>query len=541
DEGPGGAAHQMTGGRSRLREYEGVERSVLKWAGRAYTAIMATQGMYETDLGTLGKRQLEAWKIGCAKYEVDPKMLPIGIGHIKNMNDRLVAWRGKSRDSVRQYVEAAFFREDWSANTIKARVKELKAGGLHTKPGARRGTGYFQHDILQTCLEKIFFKTYRQKNKKDIAMDFPELFTVPSAELICFICAIIHALVDEYDTGVQDKDNLEFEAQRKAYLAHMLSHQNFLIKNMRRWVMIQEQMPVRAFARAGASYSAITDEIEKNTIPEDEIMSDNPGEEEVSTWKDERAELDPQALNAQVPGAWGADDEPNGPQEGGPQDGLQEGGPQDGPQEGGPQDGPQGDGPQDRLQEGGRQDGHNRDQAEQEGLDGEVVGGGRDGYADNDNPVGNGNLEPERRAPQNLGPDHDRYPNGPYAYRGGPYNNYGNHHNDPRHHWDNFYRTDHGHFPNDPRSYRDDRPHYPGGQPSYQDDRPRYRYDIPGLHYRDFGGPDDPYSRANRGGAMAHQTQYQDEYGDDHPNGDEYYGNTQPGGGYDDSQVMNDW
>ncbi|KAG8682860.1 hypothetical protein FRC11_014291 [Ceratobasidium sp. 423] len=186
DEGAGGAVHQVTGGRSHLRKYKGVKRSVLRWAGHTYTAIMATQGMYETDLGTLGKRQLEAWKIGCAKYEVDPKMLPIGVGHIKNMNDRLVTWHGKSRDSVRQYVEAAFFSDDWSANMIKARIKELKASGLHMKPGARQGTGYFQHDILQTCLEKIFFKTYWQKNKKDIAMDFPELFMLsffPSAGL----------------------------------------------------------------------------------------------------------------------------------------------------------------------------------------------------------------------------------------------------------------------------------------------------------------------------------------------------------------------
>ncbi|KAG8681604.1 hypothetical protein FRC11_000913, partial [Ceratobasidium sp. 423] len=253
DEGLGGAVHQMTGGCSCLREYEGVKRSVLKWAGCAYTAIMATQGMYETDLGTLGKCQLEVWKIGCTKYEVNPKMLPIGIGHIKNMNDWLVTWCRKSRDSVRQYIEVVFFREDWLANMIKARVKELKASGLHMK--------------------------------------------VPGRE------------------------------------------------------------PDRA------SYSAITNEIEKNMIPEDEIMSNNPSEEEVSMWKDERAELDLQALNAQIPGTWGVDDELNGPQEGGPQDG---------PQEGGPQDRPQGDGLQDRPQEGGLQDRHNRDQVEQEGLDGEV-------------------------------------------------------------------------------------------------------------------------------------------------------------------------
>ncbi|KAG8700316.1 hypothetical protein FRC11_013035, partial [Ceratobasidium sp. 423] len=163
----------------------------------------------------------------------------------------------------------------------------------------------------------------------------------------------IHALVDEYDMGVQDKDNLEFKTQWKAYLAHMLSHQNFLIKNMRHWVMIQEQMPIRTFTRAGALYSTITNEIEKNMIPEDEIMSDNPSKEEVSTWKDKRAKLNPQAHNAQVPGTWGGDDEPDGPQE--------------------LQDGPQGDGLQDRPQEGGLQDRHNRDQAEQGGLGEEVI------------------------------------------------------------------------------------------------------------------------------------------------------------------------
>ncbi|KAG8683789.1 hypothetical protein FRC11_013062 [Ceratobasidium sp. 423] len=95
---------------------------------------------------------------------------PGGAAH--QMNDQLVAWHGKSRDSVRQYIEVVFFSKDWSANMIKACIKELKAGGLHMKPGARWGTGYFQHNILQMCLEKIFFKTYQQKNKKDITMDF---------------------------------------------------------------------------------------------------------------------------------------------------------------------------------------------------------------------------------------------------------------------------------------------------------------------------------------------------------------------------------
>ncbi|KAG8702148.1 hypothetical protein FRC11_011648, partial [Ceratobasidium sp. 423] len=201
---------------------------------------MVVEGMYETDEPTLDKRCCQAWNIACAKYEVDPNECHITAGHVQNMTNRLCSWRGRARGFVRAYAER-FFEKGLSKQAIKTRVEELKAGALHTKPNSPWAKGRFQHEILQTCMNKMLFW-----DKKDYGPQFGYLFKKASVQLVCFFCAILQSLVEEYDTGTHGNENLNFEVQRKAYLTHVGTHEWWLVKNRRHWRLIQKQLPFRA-------------------------------------------------------------------------------------------------------------------------------------------------------------------------------------------------------------------------------------------------------------------------------------------------------
>ncbi|CAE6421855.1 unnamed protein product [Rhizoctonia solani] len=289
--------------RSRLKDYSGVEKDILNWVGRAYVAIMAVDGMYETDEGILNKRRLKAWKLGCSKYEVGFEELPLATGHVQNMGDRLCSWHSRVKAFVRPYAES-FFQGITGRQAIKMCVKELKASALHTK-----------HEILQTCMSKILFRA-----KDDYGVQFGHLFKTATVQLVCFICALIQSLIEEYETGIQGNKDLNFEVQRKAYLTHSGSHEQWLANNGPCWALVQKQMTLRAFANAGASYSVMMVDIEKAMLHEEDLPTDDPAEEELAAWENELAELDPDVR--ELPNAWGGEDMLDAEQEDEPGDGL---------------------------------------------------------------------------------------------------------------------------------------------------------------------------------------------------------------------------
>ncbi|KDN35598.1 hypothetical protein RSAG8_11460, partial [Rhizoctonia solani AG-8 WAC10335] len=314
DEEPRETGRRTGSTRSRLKDYSGVEKDVLNWAGHAYVAIMAVDGMYETDEGILNKRCLKAWKLGCSKYEVGFEELPLAAGHVQNMGDRLCSWRSRVKAFVRPYAES-FFQGITGCRAIKTRVEELKAGALHTKPDCFRGAGRFQHEILQTCMSKILFRA-----KDDYGVQFGHLFKTATVQLVCFICALIQSLIEEYETGIQGNEDLNFEVQRKAYLTHSGSHKRWLANNGPCWALVQKQMTLRAFANAGASYSVMTVDIEKAMLCEEDLPTDDLAEEELAAWENKLAELDPDVH--ELPNAWGGEDMLDAEQEDEPGDGL---------------------------------------------------------------------------------------------------------------------------------------------------------------------------------------------------------------------------
>ncbi|CAE6539055.1 unnamed protein product [Rhizoctonia solani] len=63
---------------------------------------------------------------------------------------------------------------------------------------------------------------------------------------MCYCCAIIQFLVEEWDTGVRVRSTLDLEEQRKAYNTHLLNHALFIEKSDGRWELMREQIFMRA-------------------------------------------------------------------------------------------------------------------------------------------------------------------------------------------------------------------------------------------------------------------------------------------------------
>ncbi|QRW20381.1 hypothetical protein RhiXN_09356 [Rhizoctonia solani] len=226
---------------------------------------MLVCGMYETDIDVLDKRRVKAWETACGKFKKSIDNYPFKLSHMQNMNDRLVSWRTHAANYVRDKAAAKYFPKTnpMTSNELKAHIEWLKARGLHAKPDSAPGEGYFQHPLIQTCMEEMVFQF-----KKDIGVQFPDLFWQPSAELICFFCAILQFVVEEREIGKTGKADLKFKTQQKAYNTHLTSHGVWLERARPRWALIQKQLFL-----CGLKFS------------------DNPDPAELAAWEEEMAEL----------------------------------------------------------------------------------------------------------------------------------------------------------------------------------------------------------------------------------------------------------
>ncbi|KAG8727964.1 hypothetical protein FRC11_012077, partial [Ceratobasidium sp. 423] len=211
--------HQ-SGSHGRLKDYAGIEKSLLKWASEVYRVLMAVDGMYETDVDVLDQCQREAWQMALDRYEVNKADYPLTQAHVQSLIDRVISWHGHACKQVKDHVMYNFFGKKVmkmlkTPEELNAYIKKLKNGGLHTKPRAHQGTGYFQHPILQLCMDNILFRHH-----KDLGVLFVEKFHQPTAQLIGFFCATVQSLIETRALNSGKNDSLDFEEQWKAYLMH---------------------------------------------------------------------------------------------------------------------------------------------------------------------------------------------------------------------------------------------------------------------------------------------------------------------------------
>ncbi|KEP45428.1 hypothetical protein V565_275130, partial [Rhizoctonia solani 123E] len=275
------------GKRGRLNHFSGTEYKILGWAGRVYQVLMLVRGMYETDTDVLDGRRLEAWEIACEKYNKTTDKYPFRLSHMQNMNDRLVTWRFHATKYIRDKAASEYFPKANTMTTaeLEALIKQLKAGGLHTKPGAAAGFGCFQHPLLQMCMNEMVFRF-----KRDLGVQFPEYFRQATAELVCFFCAILQFVVEEREIGKSGKGELHFEAQRKAYNTHLTSHGVWVGLAEDRWKLVQKQLFLRGFKNSGASESALPVEM-KDVLREEDLQPDVPDDAELAAWEEEVEEF----------------------------------------------------------------------------------------------------------------------------------------------------------------------------------------------------------------------------------------------------------
>ncbi|KAG8704593.1 hypothetical protein FRC11_009755, partial [Ceratobasidium sp. 423] len=270
----------------RLRDFSGVEKNILNWAGRAFQVIMVVSGMYESDVDKVDERRVEAWLMGLEKYGKSESAYPLGMAHIQNMNDHLVTWRTHALNHIRDKVAAIYFLEhiEMTPTELGNHIKQLKASGLHTKPGSDPGYGF----------------------KSDLGVQFAEQFKKPTAELICFFCTMLQFVIEECENGKTGSKDLDFDEQRRVYNTHLTSHAIWLKIAEERWDFIQNQLFLCVFQNSGAHELALPID-EQSILKGKDLRPDVPTEKEKADWKQEMAELQAKAHGALE--GWGPDDE----------------------------------------------------------------------------------------------------------------------------------------------------------------------------------------------------------------------------------------
>ncbi|CAE6460715.1 unnamed protein product [Rhizoctonia solani] len=264
----------------------------LRWSRKihpqaGYKAIMVTKGMYETNEQTLAKRRQEAWRMGCEDYEVDPADFPLTQAHTQSMTDRLVSWHGKTNKYIEPHVQYYFFGRSFpqlSPEQVYEYIDKLKEGVLHTRARKDPSKGRFQNPILQICMNMFVFR-----DPSDIGVKYVDMFRKPSAELVAYFCSIIEHRCDRNAPDAPVKDTMNFDTQRKSYLTHLGSLRVWLKnQNARCWTMIQEQLFQRGFKHSQASDETATSGGNKYMLREEDVVSDDPDDDELAAWEAER-------------------------------------------------------------------------------------------------------------------------------------------------------------------------------------------------------------------------------------------------------------
>ncbi|KAG8739459.1 hypothetical protein FRC11_000709 [Ceratobasidium sp. 423] len=154
--------HQ-SGSCGRLKDYAGIKKSLLKWAGEAYKVLMAIDGMYETNVDVLDQHQCEAWQMALDRYEVNKADYPLMQAHVQSLIDWVISWHGDAHKQVKDHVTYNFFSKKVmkmlkTPEELNAYIKKLKNGGLHMK----------------LCMDNILFQHH-----KDLGVLFIEKFRQP--------------------------------------------------------------------------------------------------------------------------------------------------------------------------------------------------------------------------------------------------------------------------------------------------------------------------------------------------------------------------
>ncbi|KAG8689265.1 hypothetical protein FRC11_003508 [Ceratobasidium sp. 423] len=199
--------------------------------------IMVVSGMYESDVDKVDKRQVEAWLMGLENYGKSESAYLLGMAHIQNMNDCLVTWHTHALNHIRDKAAAIYFLEhvEMTPTELGNHIKQLKASGLHTKPGSDPGYGF----------------------KSDLGVQFAKQFKKPTAELICFFCTMLQFVIEECENGKTGSKDLDFDEQRRVYNTHLTSHAIWLKIAEERWDFIQNQLFLHAFQNSGVHELAL--------------------------------------------------------------------------------------------------------------------------------------------------------------------------------------------------------------------------------------------------------------------------------------------
>ncbi|KDN34369.1 hypothetical protein RSAG8_12535, partial [Rhizoctonia solani AG-8 WAC10335] len=183
-------------GKAKSGDYRGVEREILDHTVELLELHLVTVD-YFPDPRKLVTITRAKWEVAVKHRDLSMRDFPIDRGHVDTCRFRLQSFRSRLRDKAKDAgLLTAYGLEGIKQGSSEAIsiVDSLLPHGLHRKPGAAEGYGFFQHPFLRPAAAQMFFTGRRPIGKR-----YPDKFG-PSFPLkvMAVMCAIIHGALEGY-------------------------------------------------------------------------------------------------------------------------------------------------------------------------------------------------------------------------------------------------------------------------------------------------------------------------------------------------------
>ncbi|CUA69804.1 hypothetical protein RSOLAG22IIIB_08731 [Rhizoctonia solani] len=267
--------------RGKTSDFTGKIKKMVDYTTVRVCAKLASTGMFcsAQEYKSIVKR---CWARAAAEYGVDHRKPKYALDkkHKQAIRSRVNSFRSRIRDRLRASIANVYkllVDDRLSPEEAKRRTKRWFPHGFHTKDGAPRGTGHFQHEYLQDAVFETFYTGHNP-----VGIVYAKWFDPMPLEAIALVCAVIRWVIHQHETGKYVKARMSFEKLREYYEELMDSLTAFKAgKQAERCEWVQETLHVVSMERAGCSVIEEGPKPVDTALQEDDFAEDKPTADEL--------------------------------------------------------------------------------------------------------------------------------------------------------------------------------------------------------------------------------------------------------------------
>ncbi|CAE6522047.1 unnamed protein product, partial [Rhizoctonia solani] len=268
-------------GRGKTKDFTGKVKKMVDLTTIRVCAKLAVSGMF---CSPRNRKAIvnRCWVRAAEELGVDYRSSKYKLrkAHRQSIRDRVNSFCSQIRDRLRSAIASTYnlLVEGQTPQEAEEHVAGLLPNVFHTKVGAEKGLGHFQHDFLQRAM----FEAYYTGNNP-IGIVYSKWFDPMPLEAIALVCAVTRWVIKNHKSGNYVSSNrMTFEKLREYYDELMESLQAFQAGiQSERCDVVWKAFFVRSMERAG--HPVIKQEVKAvvTTLVNSDFAEDIPTAEEL--------------------------------------------------------------------------------------------------------------------------------------------------------------------------------------------------------------------------------------------------------------------